>query len=138
MYAGKIGEKAPVDYLFYHSLHPYLSGLLDSIPSADGSGPERLYSIPGSPPNLIDLPDSCPFAPRCPKVMDVCGKKAPPETVSGTDGGHLVRCWLHAMSTDDIPGSDGHGSQAAASQSAASGGTNGFDVKLGSGEVHHV
>ncbi|MBN2874359.1 MAG: ABC transporter ATP-binding protein [Spirochaetales bacterium] len=97
MYAGRIVERAPVDDLFEKPAHPYTQGLLDSIPRADRSGPERLYSIPGSPPNLIDMPDACPFAPRCARVMDICTKAAPPETALDEEGKRTVRCWLHSM-----------------------------------------
>jgi len=95
MYAGRIVERAPVDELFYDPKHPYTRGLLDSIPSVDLSGPDRLYSIPGAPPNLIDLPDACPFAPRCSRVMEVCTKATPPETVLDAATSRSVRCWLH-------------------------------------------
>ncbi len=95
MYAGRIVERAPVDELFYDPRHPYTRGLLDSIPSVDLSGPDRLYSIPGAPPNLINMPDACPFAPRCSKVMDVCTKAMPPETVLDAATNRSVRCWLH-------------------------------------------
>jgi len=95
MYAGRIVERAPVDELFYDPKHPYTRGLLDSIPSVDLSGPDRLYSIPGAPPNLIDMPDACPFAPRCSSVMEVCTKAMPPETVLDAATARSVRCWLH-------------------------------------------
>lgn len=95
MYAGRIVERAPVDDIFYDPKHPYTRGLLDSIPSVDLSGPDRLYSIPGAPPNLINMPDACPFAPRCSKVMDVCTKAMPGETVLDPTTFRSVRCWLH-------------------------------------------
>ncbi|OHD21881.1 MAG: peptide ABC transporter ATP-binding protein [Spirochaetes bacterium GWB1_59_5] len=95
MYAGRIVERASVDELFYDPKHPYTRGLLDSIPSVDLSGPDRLYSIPGAPPNLIDMPDACPFAPRCSKVMEVCARSMPPETLLDAETSRSVRCWLH-------------------------------------------
>ncbi|HEY9594218.1 MAG TPA: ABC transporter ATP-binding protein, partial [Spirochaetia bacterium] len=95
MYAGRIVERAVVDDLFYEPLHPYTRGLLDSLPRADAGGSRRLYSIPGSPPSLIDMPDSCPFHPRCAHAMDVCRRKYPPETVHHGRAERTVRCWLH-------------------------------------------
>ncbi|HOX49470.1 MAG TPA: ABC transporter ATP-binding protein [Spirochaetales bacterium] len=97
MYAGRIVEKALVDDLFYDPKHPYTRGLLDSIPRADRTGKdERLYSIPGSPPSLVGMPDACPFHPRCPRAMDICRKAYPPETRLEGLGPRTVSCWLHA------------------------------------------
>jgi oligopeptide/dipeptide ABC transporter ATP-binding protein len=97
MYAGRIVEKALVDDLFYDPKHPYTRGLLDSIPRADRTGKdERLYSIPGSPPSLVGMPDACPFHPRCPRAMDICRKAYPPETRLEGLAPRTVSCWLHA------------------------------------------
>jgi oligopeptide transport system ATP-binding protein len=98
MYAGKIVEKAGVDELFREPKHPYTRGLLDSIPRIDVAGRHRLYSIPGAPPNLVDMPPGCPFKPRCDRAMDICGREFPPETFMESSGGaqRSVRCWLHA------------------------------------------
>jgi len=101
MYAGRIVERAPVDELFYDPKHPYTRGLLDSIPSVDLSGPDRLYSIPGAPPSLIDMPDACPFAPRCSRVMEICTKAMPPETVLDPATARSVRCWLHTKESQN-------------------------------------
>jgi oligopeptide/dipeptide ABC transporter ATP-binding protein len=102
MYAGRIVEKAVVDDLFYEPLHPYTRGLLDSIPRLDRAaaygreGEGRLHSIPGSPPSLVDMPDCCPFHPRCPKVMDICRRAYPPEAKPPGRAPRTVNCWLHA------------------------------------------
>jgi oligopeptide/dipeptide ABC transporter ATP-binding protein len=104
MYAGRIVERAAVDDLFYEPKHPYARGLLDSIPRVDrGSdhGPaseSRLYSIPGQPPSLVDMPEACPFNPRCPRAMDICRSSYPPEIALMGRGGspRAVSCWLHA------------------------------------------
>ena len=101
MYAGRIVEKAAVDDLFYDPKHPYTRGLLDSIPRADRSGPQRLYSIPGAPPSLIEMPDACPFAPRCASVMEKCLTAMPPETSLEGKAPRTVRCWLHAKEGRD-------------------------------------
>ncbi|ADN01252.1 ABC transporter ATP-binding protein [Spirochaeta thermophila] len=94
MYAGRIVEEAPVDRLFASAAHPYTSALINSVPRLDKPRGRRLFSIPGQPPNLIDLPECCPFYPRCPKAMDVCKRAYPPETV--LEDGHTVKCWLYA------------------------------------------
>jgi len=99
MYAGRIVERAPVDELFYEPLHPYTRGLLDSIPRADRAGSQRLHSIPGSPPDLVDMVPCCPFHPRCPKALAICGRESPPETRAASSGERTVRCWLHAKDT---------------------------------------
>ena len=96
MYAGRIVERAGVDDLFYDPKHPYTRGLLDSIPRVDKSGPQRLYSIPGAPPNLVDMPDCCPFHPRCSHAMDICRRAYPPEKSFEGRGPRTVSCWLHA------------------------------------------
>lgn len=93
MYAGKIIEKAPNDALFADPKHPYTSGLLDSVPRMDRNDVKRLYSIEGQPPNLIDLPECCPFYPRCEKVMDICKRKYPDPVK--IDDNRDVSCWLY-------------------------------------------
>lgn len=94
MYAGRIVEYAPTDNLFEHPLHPYTEGLIASVPKIDGEKSERLFSIEGQPPNVIDLPPCCPFHPRCHKVLDVCRCAYPPEHAA--DSRHHVSCWLYA------------------------------------------
>jgi len=101
MYAGRIVERAFVDDLFYDPKHPYTRGLLDSIPRTDQADDERLYSIPGSPPSLVDMPEACPFHPRCPKAMEVCRRARPPETRLSGRGPRSVECWLHAKEVAD-------------------------------------
>lgn len=97
MYAGRIVERAGVNNLFYDPRHPYTQGLLNSIPRVDSAGTSRLFSITGSPPDLLNLAEGCPFAPRCPKVMDICRKKEPPEvTFSDSETLRTAVCWLYA------------------------------------------
>lgn len=96
MYAGRIVEKAAVDDLFYDPKHPYTRGLLDSIPRTDRAGPQRLYSIPGAPPSLYDMPEACPFNPRCAHAMDICRRAYPPEVEMHGSSPRTVSCWLHA------------------------------------------
>jgi len=96
MYAGEIVEQASVDDLFDQPLHPYTQGLIGSIPVL-GKIKERLDVIPGSVPNLVDLPPGCRFAPRCAArekyACQICAEKRP-DLIEATPG-HLVRCWLY-------------------------------------------
>jgi oligopeptide transport system ATP-binding protein len=95
MYAGRIVERAKVDELYSDPKHPYTQGLIKSVPRLDRPGRQRLFSIDGQPPNLIDLPDACAFHPRCEFAMDICRRKYPP--VSAVDG-RAVCCWLYEES----------------------------------------
>lgn len=92
MYGGQVMERAPVEELFRSPRHPYTWGLLGSIPRIDRGERKKLISIPGSPPDLLDPPKGCPFAPRCPHAMQICDRLMPDEVEVGQ--GHTVRCWL--------------------------------------------
>ncbi len=93
MYAGKIVEKATTKELFASPKHPYTQGLIQSVPRLDQVHQNRLFSIDGQPPNLIDLPDACPFYPRCDHAMEICKRKYPDaEVLSET---RSVGCWLY-------------------------------------------
>jgi oligopeptide transport system ATP-binding protein len=98
MYAGRIIEKAPNDELFGDPKHPYTQGLIKSVPRLDKAHAQRLYSIQGQPPNLIDLPDLCPFYPRCEFAMDICKRKYPP--AEQLDEHRSVNCWLYSKRED--------------------------------------
>ena len=90
MYAGKIMEQAETFELFDHTMHPYTRGLLDSIPRI-GQNAERLHTIPGVVPNLLHLPQGCPFSNRCEYATDHCRtEKAQLHPVSPD---HQVRCF---------------------------------------------
>lgn len=93
MYAGKVVEKASNNDIFNDPKHPYTEGLIKSVPRLDKASDQKLYSIEGQPPNVIDLPECCPFHPRCEKVMDKCKDSYPPEVEY--DNGRMVRCWLY-------------------------------------------
>ncbi len=93
MYAGKIVEESATAELFREPLHPYTQGLLDSIPRLDQSMTDKLHVIEGTVPNPLHLPQGCTFAPRCPKVMDICREKAP--ILTEVSEGRKVSCWLH-------------------------------------------
>ncbi|RJP54152.1 MAG: ABC transporter ATP-binding protein [Anaerolineaceae bacterium] len=96
MYAGEIVEQSPVASLFDKPLHPYTQGLIGSIPVL-GEIRERLDVIPGSVPNLINLPQGCRFAPRCAARVEhgltICTERDP-ELIE-IEEGHKVRCWLY-------------------------------------------
>ncbi len=91
MYAGKIVEVGEVNELYDNPLHPYTKGLLASIPNIN-IDQEKLETMPGSPPDLINLPPGCPFHPRCPKVMEIC-KKIEPHGIE--KDGRIVECFLY-------------------------------------------
>ncbi|MDR1600401.1 MAG: ABC transporter ATP-binding protein [Oscillospiraceae bacterium] len=92
MYGGRIIEEGGVENIFYSRKHPYTQGLLDSVPKINRAK-ERLFSIPGSPPDLVNPPEGCPFAARCGSRMRVCGSYVPPIMEFG--GGHSAACWLY-------------------------------------------
>ena len=96
MYAGEIVEQADVKALFAQPLHPYTQGLIGSIPIL-GQIKERLDVIPGSVPNLVNLPPGCRFAPRCTArekfSLKIC-TDVKPDLAEGAPG-HQVRCWLY-------------------------------------------
>ena len=91
MYAGQIVEHAEVSLLYANPQHPYTQALLETLPHLDDSGPKRLLSIGGQPPDLLSEPTSCPFAPRCRHAYDRCHQEDP--TLSPVATGHDVSCW---------------------------------------------
>jgi oligopeptide transport system ATP-binding protein len=94
MYGGRTVEYGPVDEVFYNPHQPYTWGLLGSLPRLDLGEKERLTPIKGQPPNLLLLPDGCPFAERCSYVLSECRRAFPELEIVGTD--HGVHCWLPA------------------------------------------
>jgi peptide/nickel transport system ATP-binding protein len=93
MYAGRVVEQAEKRKLFYDPQMPYTWGLLGSIPRLDRPKQERLHSISGTPPSLINLPHGCKFRPRCPHAFDKCNEEPALEN-RVEEPGHLDRCWL--------------------------------------------
>ena len=91
MYAGLIVEYTDIHTIFEQPLHPYTIGLKKSIPSLDVEV-ERLDTIKGLVPSLIDIPPGCPFHPRCTHTMPVCRKEMP--ELTKVDKGHRVKCHL--------------------------------------------
>ena len=92
MYAGNFIEEAGVKDLYGDPRHPYTLGLLRSVPRLDQRVKEKLIPIEGMPPDLIDVPPGCPFAPRCVYAIDRCLEENPHlETVAPR---HKVACWV--------------------------------------------
>jgi len=104
MYAGEIVEQTDVNTLFDEPLHPYTQGLIGSIPVL-GEVKERLDVIPGSVPNLVDLPPGCRFAPRClarvNHSLSICTDQKP--GLEDIRSGHKVRCWLYQSADGHTP-----------------------------------
>jgi len=94
MYAGKVVEQGTLDEIFYDPQHPYTWGLLGSLTRIDRPRPERLPQIAGQPPSLLDLPEGCPFRPRCPHEFSKCPQYPGLEARLPEAAGHCDRCWL--------------------------------------------
>ena len=113
MYSGRIVEFGTKRHLFYDPQHPYTWGLLGSIPRLDRPKPDRLHSIEGSPPSLINQPVGCKFRPRCPHAFDRCAEEPGLEN-RVEDPGHLDRCWLAVEQKRSLRVATIEGSSAAA------------------------
>ena len=98
MYAGSIVEEAPVKELYGNPRHPYTLGLLKSIPRMDRPRKEKLTPIKGLPPNLIDMPPGCPFAPRCEYRVERCLHEKPELREVGPN--HRTACWIDIENGD--------------------------------------
>jgi peptide/nickel transport system ATP-binding protein len=90
MYAGAIVEIGDVYEIFERPRHPYTEGLIHAVPTVTGDL-EQLFSIPGSPPDLIELLPGCKFAPRCPYAVERCHVEEPALEFSSPS--HLVACF---------------------------------------------
>jgi oligopeptide/dipeptide ABC transporter ATP-binding protein len=93
MYAGRIVEKAPIKTFYKNPAHPYSMGLIKSVPVL-GRRADRLDSIDGQPPSLLDPPPGCRFSARCTKAKKICFESYPPEISLEED--HKVSCWLYS------------------------------------------
>lgn len=92
MYAGKIVETGSVNEIFYSPKHPYTWALLKSVPKLSTKNKSKLYSLNGTPPDLLDPPAGCAFAARCEYCMNICRIESPKfDVISDT---HDVACWL--------------------------------------------
>jgi peptide/nickel transport system ATP-binding protein len=94
MYAGRVVEQAEATALFRSPRHPYTLGLLSSFPSLHGPR-RRMTGIPGSPPDLRELPAGCVFHPRCGFALDRCRTDAPVLAPPRAGSTRVVACWLH-------------------------------------------
>ena len=94
MYGGRTVEYGPIDEIFYNGHHPYSWGLLASLPRLDETEKTRLTPIRGQPPNLITLPEGCPFVGRCPYERPECRDNWPELEIVGPE--HGVHCWIPA------------------------------------------
>jgi peptide/nickel transport system ATP-binding protein len=106
MYAGRLVESAPARELYASPRHPYSYGLLHSFPGLHGRR-QRMTGIPGSPPDLRELPAGCVFNPRCEYVMDRCRTSVPPLVTPAADrragDERVVACWLHESGVSAPP-----------------------------------
>ena len=92
MYAGSICEQGTADEIFYNPCHEYTKGLLRSIPSADTAG-TKLQPISGTPIDLLNMPEGCPFTPRCDAAMKICLSSRCERMQINDD--HQAACWLN-------------------------------------------
>ncbi|MGQ9596313.1 MAG: ABC transporter ATP-binding protein [Thermoproteota archaeon] len=103
MYAGHVMEKARTQEILKNPLHPYTRALLAATPDPNPENRNRFKEVPpGEPPVLLDPPNSCRFAPRCPKAFEKCSKKEPPEFEVAYE--HWVKCWLYEKSSSRSEG----------------------------------
>ncbi|MFN3974960.1 MAG: ABC transporter ATP-binding protein [Dehalococcoidia bacterium] len=93
MYAGSIVEQGPILPIFKRPVHPYTWGLFQALPRLDRPD-HSLKPLRGTPPNLVDLPDQCPFLPRCPKATAVCRTNPRPPLLE-VEGEHWAACYNH-------------------------------------------
>lgn len=105
MYAGQVMERGTAQEIFHDARHPYTWALMSSIPDMTSAGKEELYSLTGTPPDLILPLRHCPFAARCEYCMPICKERNPAETsLSDT---HKVSCWLQHPDAPEVEGYHG-------------------------------
>ncbi len=94
MYGGRVVEQGTLEDIFYDPQHPYTWGLLGSLTRLDQPRPHRLPQISGAPPSLLNLPQGCPFAPRCPHEFSKCSELPGLDARLPEQPAHRDRCWL--------------------------------------------
>ncbi|GAB3795348.1 ABC transporter ATP-binding protein [Humibacter antri] len=105
MYAGKVAEAAGTRTLFREPRHRYTEALFESLPERAAGADARLYSIPGLPPDLVDPPPACRFAPRCRFATDQCRTKVPQfDRIRHDDGMQQYACFVPR--TEPLPSPD--------------------------------
>jgi oligopeptide transport system ATP-binding protein len=105
MYGGKIIETGTVEEVYYNPQHPYTWGLLKSVPRLDAAHKGKLIPIKGTPPDLLNPPKGCGFAPRCEYCMQICTEQKPEYT--HLKDGHQVACWLQHPQAPKVAGLEG-------------------------------
>ena len=103
MYAGSICEQGTADEIFYNPKHEYTKGLMRSIPTVDNDG-EKLEPIAGTPIDLLNMPQGCPFAPRCDAAMKICLRERC-ERMQINDM-HQAACWVNVKEAMEKEGGD--------------------------------
>ena len=98
MYAGRVVESTMTKTLFNETAHPYTNGLLKSIPTI-GKKQDRLYTIKGNVPNILNLPEGCRFVDRCDYAQDICFSSRPADEYIKDN--HMVSCFLHKRIEDE-------------------------------------
>ena len=98
MYAGRVVESTLTKTLFNETAHPYTNGLLKSIPTI-GKRQDRLYTIKGNVPNILNLPKGCRFVDRCDYAQDICFSSRPADEYIKDN--HMVSCFLHKRIEDE-------------------------------------
>ena len=98
MYAGRVVESTLTKTLFNETAHPYTNGLLKSIPTV-GKKQDRLYTIKGNVPNILNLPEGCRFVDRCDYAQDICFSSRPADEYIKDN--HMVSCFLHKRIEDE-------------------------------------
>ncbi|MGH3733613.1 MAG: ABC transporter ATP-binding protein [Acidimicrobiales bacterium] len=101
MYAGRIVETGTTRDVFAHHRMPYTRALLESSPKVSNPSHTRLLAIPGRPPNMLDLPRGCAFAPRCAFATDRCREERP-ELEKADEPGHTFACWNPLSETEKL------------------------------------
>lgn len=107
MYAGKVVETATAKELYANPRHPYTIGLLKSVPRLDQGRKDRLVPIEGAPPDLINPPKGCSFAPRCAYRIEKCLTEEPPLMATGNEARHMSACWVMPTIETPVAGADG-------------------------------
>ena len=100
MYAGSICEQGTADEIFYNPRHEYTKGLMRSIPST-ANRDQPLKPISGTPIDLLNMPEGCPFAPRCDRAMKICIRERCPRLEINDD--HAAGCWVNVAEAGDPP-----------------------------------
>jgi peptide/nickel transport system ATP-binding protein len=127
MYAGRIVEKAPARTLFSKMRHPYTEALMKSIPKLSLPSHTRLESIAGRPPDLVNPPRGCSFAPRCPYAQRRCHEEDPKLEADGGDLGHEFACFYPVGTPEGaeaLASNKAAATDTPASSPATAGGTN--------------